>query len=120
MTNSVNKFKWQSTAELVTAGNWASGDLGPSELTADSAVVMNGSSSWAWEVVSRSDAAGIICQRSESSQLKHEGETELEKKMKGKKWNDKITGKKIEIKDSGIDRVNETHTHIYIYIYMFV
>ncbi|KAK3803130.1 hypothetical protein RRG08_060102, partial [Elysia crispata] len=63
MTNSVNKFKWQSTAELVTAGNWASGDLGPSELTADSAVVMNGSSSWVWEVVSRSDAAGVICQR---------------------------------------------------------
>ena len=85
MTNSVNKFKWQSTAELVTAGNWASGDLGPSELTADSAVVMNGSSSWVWEVVSRSDAAGVICQRSESSQLKQEGETELKKKNEREK-----------------------------------
>ena len=40
--------------------------------------------------------------------------------MKGKKWNDKITGKKIEIKDRGIDRVNETHTHTYIYIYIYI
>ncbi|KAK3751449.1 hypothetical protein RRG08_051174 [Elysia crispata] len=58
-----NRFMWQSTAELVTATNWVNGDPGTSELTADSAVVMNGSSGWVWEVVSKSDTAGVICQR---------------------------------------------------------
>ena len=57
---------WQSTAELVTATNWVNGNSGTSELTADSAVVMNGSSGWVWEVVSKSDTAGVICQRGES------------------------------------------------------
>ncbi|KAK3751432.1 hypothetical protein RRG08_051157 [Elysia crispata] len=63
LTQLNTKFKWQSTAELVTATNWVNGDPGTSVLSADSSVVMNGSSNWAWKVVSKSDTAGVICQR---------------------------------------------------------
>ncbi|KAK3761302.1 hypothetical protein RRG08_014313 [Elysia crispata] len=57
------KFLWQSTGENVTTGNWISDDLGTSVMPVDSAVVMNGTSNWAWQVVSRSAVAGVICQR---------------------------------------------------------
>ena len=62
-------FKWQSTGESVTAGNWVNGDIQPLVFSSESAVVMNGSFSWAWQVVSKSHAAGFVCQRSESSRL---------------------------------------------------
>ncbi|KAK3737744.1 hypothetical protein RRG08_005119, partial [Elysia crispata] len=56
-------FKWQSTGESVTAGNWVNGDIQPLVFSSESAVVMNGSFSWAWQVVSKSHAAGFVCQR---------------------------------------------------------
>ena len=68
------KFLWQSTGENVTTGNWISDDLGTSVMPVDSAVVMNGTSNWAWQVVSRSAVAGVICQRGGFNQFKCEGE----------------------------------------------
>ena len=85
LTQLNTKFKWQSTAELVTATNWVNGDPGTLVLSADSSVVMNGSSNWAWKVVSKSDTAGVICQRGESSQQSPKGKVKTSKSSRLKK-----------------------------------
>ena len=70
-------FQWQSTGGLVSTTNWASGGPGSSSLTADSAVVMTGNSSWTWEVVSQSGLAKVVCQRGEYRE--REGERDRER-----------------------------------------
>ncbi|KAK3764723.1 hypothetical protein RRG08_042033 [Elysia crispata] len=58
-----NTMKWQSTGEIVSTTNWVNGEIETSEFSVDSAVVMNGSSDWSWELVSQSTSAHVVCQR---------------------------------------------------------
>ena len=63
-----NTMKWQSTGEIVSTTNWVNREIETSEFSVDSAVVMNGSSDWSWELVSQSTSAHVVCQRGKSSQ----------------------------------------------------
>ena len=85
-------FQWQSTGGLVSTTNWASGGSGSSSLTADSAVVMTGNSSWTWEVVSQSGLAKVVCQRGEYREREREKETERERERERQREREKETG----------------------------
>ena len=58
---------------MVSSANWATGEPGRSGITDDSGVVMDGTESWEWRVVSKTTLAQVICQRGRLEDRERDG-----------------------------------------------
>ncbi|KAK3803132.1 hypothetical protein RRG08_060104 [Elysia crispata] len=56
-------LEWVSSGVVISSTNWARDEPGIAPLTADDAVVMNGTDNWLWRRVSKYALAQVVCQR---------------------------------------------------------